>query len=112
MFPADNLLHSYVFGKFTGFPPVTNKYTALLKFCQPATNYQIISATRMSNIPRIKLIQRGDSTHNQLQVMTLVSLSVINTIVNRPGNPIPPDEYDESAIVYPLSSLKEACRLW
>jgi len=41
------------------------------------------------------VIQIGDNTHNQLQSMMLVSFSMINTMVNKPTNPMPPDDDDD-----------------
>lgn len=50
----------------------------------------------------------GNNTQNQLQVITLVSLSTINTIVSKPKNPIPPDEDDDEtfAIVVCFYTLR------
>jgi len=42
-----------------------------------------------------KLIQRGDNTHNQDQVITLVSLRPTNNTVSKPVKPIPEEEEDE-----------------
>ena len=36
-----------------------------------------------------QLIQMGDSTHSQLQLMTLQSFRTMNTIARSPENPIP-----------------------
>jgi len=53
--------------------------------------------------PIRKLIQRGDNTHNQDQVITLVSLRPTNNTVNNPGKPIPEEEEDELDIVLELN---------
>jgi len=45
--------------------------------------------------PIRKLIQIGDNTHNQDQVITLVSLRPTNNTVNKPVKPIPEEEEDE-----------------
>jgi hypothetical protein len=34
-------------------------------------------------------IHNGDNTHNHDQLMTLVNFNTMNTIVNRPVNPMP-----------------------
>ena len=49
------------------------------------------------------LIQRGESTHNQDQVITLVSLRPTNNTVNKPVKPIPEEEEDELDIVLELN---------
>jgi len=45
--------------------------------------------------PIRKLIQIGDNTHNQDQVITLVSLRPTNNTVSKPVKPIPEEEEDE-----------------
>lgn len=42
-------------------------------------------------MPGIKI---GDKTHHQLQSMYFVNFKVMNTIVNSPANPIPPDDVE------------------
>ena len=37
-------------------------------------------------------IHMGPNTHHHDQLMTWVSLSVMNTMVRSPANPIPPDD--------------------
>lgn len=41
------------------------------------------------------LIQIGERTHHQLQLIKPVNLRPIKRIVSRPVNPIPPDEEEE-----------------
>lgn len=48
----------------------------------------------MNKVP----IQSGDSTHHHDHAITLVSLSVMNTMVSRPAKPIPPLEFDDDAM--------------
>ena len=47
------------------------------------------------------LIQIGDNTHHQDQLITLVSLRQTNNTVSRPGSPIPleDEEEDEDILV-------------
>lgn len=56
--------------------------------------FSLPSATTKSKITNIitKGIQSGDRTHNQLQVITLVSFRYINSKAKRPGKPIDTDE--------------------
>jgi hypothetical protein len=42
--------------------------------------------------PSRALIHRGDRTHTQGQVICPVSLRPTNKTVNKPGNPIPPED--------------------
>lgn len=46
---------------------------------------------------RLAGIQIGESTHHHDQLIVPISLSVMNTMVNRPVKPIPDDDF-ESAI--------------
>jgi hypothetical protein len=45
------------------------------------------------------LIQMGDNTHNQLQVITLASFKPMKRIVRAPVKPMPPEELDEEDII-------------
>lgn len=61
-------------------------------------------------IPQIKriikqiaqTIQRGERTHNQLQVILPRSLRTMNTIVSRPQKPIPPELAEELSDIIEL----------
>jgi hypothetical protein len=56
-----------------------------------------------NEIPSNALIQSGDNTHSQDQLITFVNFNTINTIVRRPVNPIPPPvDVVVSAIVLPF----------
>lgn len=46
------------------------------------------------------VIQIGDNTPHQDQLITLVNFKTINTIVNKPVNPIPPDVAELSPISF------------
>ena len=61
-------------------------------------------------IPKIKriikqiaqTIQRGERTHNQLQVILPRSLRTMNTIVSSPQKPIPPERVEELLDIFDL----------
>jgi len=56
-----------------------------------------------AKIPRttVKPIHSGESTQSHDHVMWPVSLRVMNTIVSRPRNPMPPlDDEDEEAMLF------------
>ena len=50
---------------------------------------------------------RGDNTQNHDHAMTCVSLSPMNNTVNRPQNPMPPDDEDEDEVDMYLFRVKE-----
>jgi hypothetical protein len=72
----------------------------------------------VAKIKRIKttierLIQMGDNTHHQDQLITLVSLRPINRIVSAPVKLIPPEEEeDEEDIVLYCDCLIKFCSIW
>jgi hypothetical protein len=46
-------------------------------------------------------IHTGDNTHNHDQLMTLVNFNTMNTIVNRPVNPMPDiDAVDDVLLMF------------
>ena len=50
-------------------------------------------------------IHIGDSTHHHDQSIFPMSLSVMNTMVSKPTNPIPPLEFDRLSLINLLSNL-------
>ena len=70
----------------------------------------------MAKIKRIKttierLIQMGDNTHHQDQLITLVSLRPMNRIVRAPVKLIPEDVDDEDDIVLERDCLIAFCSM-
>ena len=60
----------------------------------PATIATMRRMVRIAVLIRA-LIHKGDNTHNQGQLITLVSFSPINNTVRAPVKPIPPEEEEE-----------------
>jgi hypothetical protein len=63
-------------------------------------NYLPVTATMIARIKRIAsaseaLIQMGDNTHHQLQLITLHSFSPMNRIVRAPVKLSPPEDVEE-----------------
>ena len=59
------------------------------------------------------LIHKGDNTHNQDQLITLVSLRPTNNTVSRPEKPIPEEEDgEEEDIVLNCDCLITFCSIW
>ena len=59
----------------------------------------MITAIAITTTASEKLIQMGDNTHHQDQVITLVSLRPINNTVRAPGKVIPLEDVDGEDIV-------------
>ena len=72
----------------------------------------MMTAIAITTTASERLIQRGDSTHHQDQVITLVSLRPTNNTVKAPVKLIPPeDEEDEEDIVLERDCLIAFCSI-
>lgn len=58
-----------------------------------------IAITRKTSSAKQKQPQTGDSTHHQLQSMTLQSLRVMKTTVSRPKKPMPPEDEEDVLLI-------------
>ena len=79
----------------------------------PATIATMRRMVRIAVLIRA-LIHKGDNTHNQGQLITLVSLRPTNNTVRAPEKPIPEDEEDEEDedIVLNCDGLITFCSIW
>jgi len=59
-----------------------------------------ITARIIRTIPAVKIV--GESTQNHDHAITFVSLSTTKATVKRDENPMPLDELEELAMLYPL----------
>jgi len=72
---------------------------------------KIVATIRRIKTASERLIQMGDNTHHQDQVITLVSLRPMNRIVSAPVKLIPPEDVDDEDIVLERDCLIAFCSM-